>query len=176
MQHHGDTDVCAEMFGISRNRAQRFSGGLEQQVINYRFVLVSQLANRRRQCEYRMEVFDGQQLCLACVEPTVCSRRLALGTMSITARVVSDLKVLAFATAQHVTAEFGTAAAFNGGHDFQLAETELATMLQPKGITAGAENIRNLQVRACHTVARCQVGSFSTSSGLCTSRSKRVAT
>jgi len=150
VQHHGDTDARAEVLGIGGDRAQGFGGRLEQQVIDHGFVLISEVADRCRQCEHRMEILDGQQLGLACGKPTLCRRGLALRAMPITTRVVGDLRVLTIGTAQHVTAEFGAPTALDGAHDFELAKTEPAALLQSKGITAGAENIRDLQGGARH--------------------------
>ena len=43
MQHHGDADTCAEVFGIGGNGEQGFAGGLEQQMIDQRLVLIGDI-------------------------------------------------------------------------------------------------------------------------------------
>jgi hypothetical protein len=65
----------------------------------------------------------------------------------VTAGVVGDLRLCATRAAQRVATELGTAAVFDGRHDLELAETEVAALLLPPSRPVGAEDIRDLQAR-----------------------------
>ena len=65
MEHGGGTNASAEMLGVRCNGQQRLGCGAEQQVVHYRFVVVSDRGDRGRQCEDHVEVADRQQIGLA---------------------------------------------------------------------------------------------------------------
>ena len=52
----------AQMFGIGRNREQRFGHRAEQDAIDLARILKCQSADLLRQRKYDMEIRDGQQL------------------------------------------------------------------------------------------------------------------
>jgi hypothetical protein len=51
----GDTDA-SEMFGIGRDRENGLARCLEQQIVDHRFILISEVSDRRRQREDDVEV------------------------------------------------------------------------------------------------------------------------
>ena len=57
-----------------------------------------------------------------------------------------------------MTAQGGTAALFDGRHDLQLAEAEVASLLMAQSRPVGAEDIRDLQGGAIHARLRCRGG------------------
>ena len=76
-------DPRAQMFGIGGDRDHRFGGGLEQQVVDHGLVLISDVRDRRRQCEDHMVIGDRQQLGLALDQPSLRRRALALRAMPV---------------------------------------------------------------------------------------------
>ena len=62
VEHGGDADPGAEMLRIGGDRQQRLGRCLEQQVIDHRLVLVSDVGDRGRQGEDEMEVGHGQEI------------------------------------------------------------------------------------------------------------------
>ena len=55
-----------------------------------------------------------------------------------------------------MTAQGGTAALFDGRHDLQLAEAQVAARLLTQSRPVGAEDIRDLQHGAIHARLRCR--------------------
>jgi hypothetical protein len=54
-----------------------------------------------------------------------------------------------------MTAQGGTAALFDGRHDLQLPEAQVAARLLTQSRPVGAEDIRDLQGEAIHARLRC---------------------
>src|SRR5207302_10004490 len=113
-----------------------------------------------RQGEDHGVILDGQEVRLARFEPALRSAPLALRAVSVTARVVRDLRLRAGRTAQRVAAEGAAAALFDGRHDLQLAETQVTALVMPPGRPVGAEDIRDLQGGAFHARLRCGGGAW----------------
>jgi len=55
VQHGGKPNAGAEVLGVCRNGDQGLGGGLEQQVIDDRLVLIGDVGDRSRQGEDNME-------------------------------------------------------------------------------------------------------------------------
>ena len=92
-----------------------------------------------------MVVIHRQQVSLAVLQPAPGGTALALRTVPVAAGVVGDLDLCAVFTAQQVTTERGTAAALNGRHHLQLAETQMpGTGITPRRSMV-AEDVRDLQ-------------------------------
>ena len=82
-------------FGFGSDREQRLGAGLEQQVVDHRFVLESDRADARRQREHDVEVGHFQQLGLARLRPFAGLTGLALGAVPVTAAIVGNDRVAA---------------------------------------------------------------------------------
>src|SRR5207248_9730256 len=113
MQHSSEADLRAEVLGVGRDGDQGFGGGFEQQVIDDRFVLVSDVGDRSRQGEDDMEIGHRQQLSSAVGEPLLGSGGLALWAMPIAAGVVRDAQVGAGFAALDMTAQRRRSAALD---------------------------------------------------------------
>jgi hypothetical protein len=48
VEHGGDTDASTEMFGVGGDRENSLARCLEQQIVDHRFVLISEVSDRRR--------------------------------------------------------------------------------------------------------------------------------
>ena len=77
--------------------------------------------------------------------------------------------------AQHMAAQLCTAAAFDGGHDLELAQAQMAGMCFTPCGTLGTEDVRHLD-RAGHPPGQSGGSIDKASSGLWVSRKVVVAT
>ena len=82
--HQGHTDAGPEMLGVSGNREQGLSGRLEQETVDHRLVVIREFADRPGQGEDQVIVIHGQEVCLACFQPTPGRTGLTLWTMPVT--------------------------------------------------------------------------------------------
>ena len=80
-----ESDLGAQMFGISGNRAERGRHGVEQQVVDDGLVLQGQPGNGLRQGEHDVEIGQREQLLLAGPDPAGLGQGLALGAMAVAA-------------------------------------------------------------------------------------------
>src|SRR4029077_21200498 len=60
VEYGGEPDAGTEMLGVGRNGDQGLGGGLEQQVIDDRLVLIGDVGDRPRQGEDDMEIGYGR--------------------------------------------------------------------------------------------------------------------
>ncbi len=150
MEDAGKADPGAEMLGIGGDAQERLGGGLEQDAIDLRLVLVGDVGDRRRHGEHDMVILHGQELGLARGEPVPGGRPLALGAMPVAAGVVGDMAVAAVLASRDMAAEGRRAAALDGGHDLELAEAQVTGVGLAPGGAVGAEDIRDLQPFAWH--------------------------
>jgi hypothetical protein len=102
------------VLGIGGDGEQRLGRGAEQQVVDYRLVLVGDWGDLGGQRENYVEVADRQQIGLPVSKPVPCRRALALGAMAAAAGVVGDPAVAAILAALDMAAEGGRAALLDG--------------------------------------------------------------
>ena len=145
VQNQGEADIRPQMFWITGNGLQGPGSRAEQDLIDHRLVLVSDVADRRRQGEDQVVVLHRQQVLLACLKPAPGRRRLALGAVPVAAGVVGNLQLPTTLTAQDMAAQFGTATALDGGHHLQLAQAQVSGLCFTPLSTVGTEDIRHLQ-------------------------------
>jgi hypothetical protein len=110
-----------EVLGVGRDGGQGLGRGLEQDIVDDRLVLVGDIGDGRRQCEYHMIVRHRQQIGLARRQPVLCRSTLALRAVPIAATIVRDLAVGALLAARDMAAEGCRAAALDRRHHFELA-------------------------------------------------------
>lgn len=102
------------MVGIGSDGQQRLGRRLEQQTIDRRLVLVSNIDDLRRQGEDHVEVFDGQQVPHPRLYPALRRSALTLWTMPLATGVIGDMP-----------AKDRSPAILNCGHDFQLRQVQM---------------------------------------------------
>jgi hypothetical protein len=85
VEHGGQADPGAEMLRVGRNGDERLGRRLEQQVVDDGLVLVGDVADRGRQREDYVEVWDRQQLGFPVGKPLLGSNGLALRAVAIAA-------------------------------------------------------------------------------------------
>ncbi len=150
VEHGGEADAGAEVLGVGGDGDQGLGGGLEQDVVDHRLVVIGDVGDLGRDGEHDVEVGHGQKLGLACREPRPGRRALALGAMPVAARVVGDVGVGTLLAAHDVAAERRGAAALDGRHHLELAEADVTGVGATPSRTEGAEDIRDLERRAGH--------------------------
>jgi len=116
VKHGGDADAGAQVLGIGGDGERGLCRRLEQEIVDHRLVLVSNVGDRTWQREHQVEVGHGQQLGLALGEPFLGSCTLALRAMPVAARVVGDERVCAVLAARDMAAEHRRAAAYDRCH------------------------------------------------------------
>ena len=144
MQHGGEPNAGAEVFGVGGDGDQGLGGGFEQQVIDDRLVVIGDIGDRSGQGEDDMEIRHGQEIGLAVGQPFFGSSGLALWAMPIAAGVVRDAQVRAVLTAFDMPAQRRRSAALDRRHDLELAEAHMAGMRRTPSRPAVAEDVRHL--------------------------------
>src|SRR6202165_1230869 len=145
VQHRGDADAGAEVPGVGGDRGQGLGGGLEQEIVDDRLVVIGDAGDRRRQREHDMIVRHRQQIDLARSQPLLRRGTLALWARPVAERVVRDLGVCALLAARDMPAESRGAAALDCRHHLQLAEADMARIGPAPCRAVAAEDVRNLQ-------------------------------
>jgi len=162
VQHGGDADPGAEAPGIGGDGERRLGRRLHQEIVDHALVLPGDVAQLARQRVDDVKVRNGQQLPFPVGQPSARGRGLALRTMSIPARVESDVRMAArrVLAACDVAAERRRAAALDRAHHLQLVEARMAAVgLAPRG-TVLAEDVRELQNGPNHDRRRYRAGGF----------------
>jgi hypothetical protein len=85
VEHGGGANASAEVLRIGGDREQRLGGRAEQQVVDYRLVLVGDRGDLGGQRENDVEIADRQQIGLAGREPILRRCALTLWAMAIAA-------------------------------------------------------------------------------------------
>ena len=145
VQHRRDADIGSEVLWIACYRGQRLRRNGEEEGVDLSFVLIRDGAGRCRQCEDDVEVGDWQLLRLAGLQPCLCRRPLALGTVPIAAGVVGYARVPAIIAALDMAPERRGATEFDRRHDAPLAEAQVTLVCSTPSGTVAAEDIRHLQ-------------------------------
>src|SRR5216684_824549 len=83
-------------------------------------------------------------------EPVLCRSTLALGTMPVAARVVSDPAVAAILTALDMAAEGRRARVLDGRHHLELAQARMPDIGSALGGAMVMQDVGDLQPRAAH--------------------------
>ena len=150
VQHGGEADAGAEMFGIGGDGRQRLGRRLEQQVVDGGLVLERDRRDRGRHGEDDVEIGNRQQLGVAVLQPSSGGGGLTLGTMAVAAGVVGDARVRAVLAALDMTAERGGATGFDRRHHLQLGEADMAGVGLAPVRAMGVENVGDLKTRPRH--------------------------
>ncbi len=145
VENHGHTELGAEMPGIGRDGGECLSRRAEQDRVDDRLVLERDLADRCRQCEDDMKVRHRQQLGLPIREPFCPGQSLALGTVTVAARVVSDARCATIIALLDMAPEHRRPARRDGAHNASLDAPEMTGARLSKRFAMAAEDIRHLQ-------------------------------
>ena len=106
MEHREESNLCAQMLGVSRNGAQRLGGGSEQNVVDDLLVLQGNGGNRLRKSEHHMKILGVEKLGLPVFQPLGASQRLAFWTAAMPTAVVTDALVVTAITVLDMTTKY----------------------------------------------------------------------
>jgi hypothetical protein len=128
--------LAPKVLGIGGNGQHGVRGGLEQEVIDHRLVLVGDGSDLGGQRENDVKIGDLQQLGLALRHPRERLAALALGTVAVATTAVRDHRVAALGVlaTRHIAAERRRAAGLDRAHQLQLCVANVpAVGLKPSG-------------------------------------------
>src|SRR6516164_6595766 len=103
VQYTEEADLGSQMFWIGSNGAQRLRRRPKQDVVNHCLVLECDNLDLHRHGEHDVEIRHVEQLRLPVRNPLGARQALALRTVPVTARVVRDALMAAFATTFYMT-------------------------------------------------------------------------
>src|SRR5215469_1889806 len=108
------------MFGIGRDGAECFSGGMEENAVDGSLVLQGNFSDFFRHRKNNMEIRNAKKFGLSILYPLGASQRLTFWAVPVRTRVEPDALVAAPVAHFDMTAQSGGAASFNGCHHSPL--------------------------------------------------------
>src|SRR5215469_15438548 len=103
-----------------------------------------------RHREHDMEIVGGQKFAFPCRQPAFPSLCLALGTVSVSARVVGDGLIIAARALVAMSTQGRGAAALNGTKGFELLKVEARSIPIQKAIALRTQNVGHLKGGPTH--------------------------
>jgi hypothetical protein len=164
MEHGGEADARAEMFGIGGDGDEGLGGRSEQKIVDGGLVLRRDGADRSWQGEDEVIVGNRQEFGLAFLKPFPRRRGLTLRAMPVAAGIVGDALVCAVLATLDMSAERGGATGLDRRHDLQLGEADVTDVGLAPGRPMGAKDVGDLQTairgpRHAAVVRRAVIGS-----------------
>jgi len=153
VEHAEEADFGPEMTGIAGHFEQRFRTGSEQQIIDHLLVLQGQRSHFVGQREDHMRIACGQEFAPSGGEPAVACACLALRAVPVATRVEGDGPMSAGGAFVDVTAERGSATAFNGREHLQVCPAQGWTVSLNKARSCATDNIGHLERRPWHLLS-----------------------
>src|SRR6516165_4772252 len=155
VQDCGDADLGTQVLRVSGDGPHGRGGGLEEETVDHRLVLVGDDSDLSGQREDDMKIGNLQQLGLAVLHPGKCLTALALGTVTVAAAAVRDHRVAALRVlaARDVATERGGAAGLDGAHDLQLCVAHVAAVGSTPSGPEVAKYIRDFQSGKLHELS-----------------------
>ena len=169
-------DLSSEMLGVGGDPTKGLGGGLKEEAVDHPGVLQGDRVERRGESEDDMEVFDGEQLGLACLHPVGGSGGLALGAVAVAARVVGDLLMPAPVTRLDVPAQRGGPTGGDVAKHAALPRRERAVVPLEKGVAVSSQDVGHFEPGSVHGCGRPSADGPRRSSGLCVACSTAVET
>ena len=176
VQHGQKTDVCAQVFRVAGNLAQRTCGTVEQDLVHDGLVLKGYRRDLLRDRKDNVEVLDWEQLSLPLSNPPCSRQLLTLGAMPIPAGVVSDLLVATLVALLNVSARCSCPASDETSQYSTLSTRDATAPGNSKISLVGSNDVGHLEARAAHSDAVGQPAVSGRSSGLRVARSSLVDT
>ena len=140
VKHGGEADPGSEVLGVLRNLGKRLGCGGEEEVVREERIGEKDRVEFLRNGEDEVMIFDGEDIFLACLDPSGLVETPTLGAMAIPAGVVPDLRMPAGVADLDVAPERRRAAARDCAHRSLLLGRE-----PQKVVTVRAEDVGQLQ-------------------------------
>jgi hypothetical protein len=128
VQHADHPNLRAQMLGIGSHFQQGLSASGEQQIVEQTRVVQGEHIQLVGYGEHNMEVVRGQKFSFSCRQPALACLRLALGAISISARVIGDLLASTLRTHVYMTTQCCRAASLNSTKRFALLKIEAGSI------------------------------------------------
>src|SRR5262249_49154384 len=154
MEHGEESDLGAQVLGVSCNGAQRLGGGSEQNVVDDLLVLQGNGGNRLRKSEDHMKILGVEKLRSPVFQPLGASQRLAFWAVAISTAVVTDALVVTAIAALDMATKCRRSAQFDRTHDAPLCSAGRGPMDPTIGRAVAAKYIRHFRPRAGHRTIR----------------------
>src|SRR6516165_5242428 len=120
MEHGKESDLGAQMIGVSRDGAQRLSGSPEQNVVDNLLVLQGNDGNGLWYGEDDVKILSVEELGSTVLEPLGPSQRLTLWAVAIATAVVANPLVATAIAALEMTTKRRSSTQFDRAHDATL--------------------------------------------------------
>jgi hypothetical protein len=120
MEHREESDLRAEMLGVSRNSPQRLGGSPEQNIVDGLLVLQGDGGDGLRYGEDHVKILSVEKLGSAVFQPFGPSQRLALWTVAITTTIVANPLVVTVIATLDMTTKRRSSAQLDRAHDTTL--------------------------------------------------------
>jgi hypothetical protein len=120
MEHGKESDLGAQMLGVSRDGAQRLSGSPEQNVVDNLLVLQGNDGNGLWYGEDDVKILSVEELGSTVLEPLGPSQRLTLWAVAIATAVVANPLVVTAIAALEMTTKRRSSTQFDRAHDATL--------------------------------------------------------
>jgi hypothetical protein len=120
MEHGEESDLRAQMLGVSCNGAQRLGGSPEQNIVDGLLVLQSNGGNGLRYGEDHVKILGVEKLGSTVFQPLGASQRLAFWAVAIATAIVADALVVTAIAALDMTTKCRSSTQFDRAHDATL--------------------------------------------------------
>src|SRR5271167_1749032 len=100
--------------------------------------------------EHDMEIAGVEEIVLPCCDPALTSLCLALGAVSVSARVVGDGLIIAARALVAMSTQGSGAAALNGTKGFELLKVEARSIPLQEAIALHVEDVGHLEGGPSH--------------------------
>src|SRR5438445_1466049 len=145
MEDGGHAELGTEMLGVGCDGGERLRRAAEQDGIDHRLVLESNLSGRGRQADDHVEIRHGKEFGLPLGKPLRARRALALRTVPIATGVLGDAGRTAGVALLDVATEHGRPTRRDGAHHASLDAAEVTGVRLSKSFAVAAEYVRHLQ-------------------------------
>jgi hypothetical protein len=142
MQNADQTELSTHKTRVVCQKPGCLCRSTEEQVIDQRLVTTSDWAQGCRQGESEHEVRDGQQKLLLFLQPFLGLIVLALGAVTVAARVVAVLGLVALRAGIGLSTQSGGSALLNGAHGPSMAGKQVLGIFLAIGGTILAKDVR----------------------------------
>jgi hypothetical protein len=140
VKHGGEADTGSEVLGVLRNLGKSLGCSAEEEVVRDAWIGEEDGVEFLRDGEDDVMIFDGEDILLACLDPSGLVETPTFGAVAITAGVIPDLRMPAGVADLDVAPECRRAAARDRAHRPLLLGGE-----SQKAIAVGAEDVGQLQ-------------------------------
>jgi hypothetical protein len=120
MEHREESDLRAQMLGVSRNSPQRLGGSAEKNIVDSLLVLQGNGRYGLRYGEDHVKILGVEKLGSTVLQPLSASQRLALWAMAIPTTIITNPLVVTAIASFDMTTKRRSSTQFDRAHDTTL--------------------------------------------------------